>query len=85
MKSRWSKLGSIVTVGMLLAGCRPVVATPEPAAAATATVAVGTDSRTDRRNGCGSRDGSRRSGGAGQGRGHGDDSGGELCRRPRRV
>ena len=40
MKSRWSKLGSIVTVGMLLAGCRPGVATPEPAAAATATVAA---------------------------------------------
>ena len=43
MASRWFNLGSIVTLGMLLAGCRPVVATQglPPPAQSTPTVAAG--------------------------------------------
>ena len=52
MKSRWINFGSIVTLGMLLAGCRPVVATSgsappaqsPPTVVAGAVAAVGTAS-----------------------------------------
>ena len=40
MQSKWFNLGSIVTFGMLLAGCRPIVATPGPAPAAQSTPTV---------------------------------------------
>lgn len=47
MEKKWFNLGSIVTLGILLAGCRPVVATPGAAAQAQAAPTAAAGSTTE--------------------------------------